>query len=308
MRRQKRQPCYSTAGSPAWPRAGILTRFRRAARAEKRLILLVAFAVLGLLLSGCGDTRAAAAVDTTEGAQPSLSASTNTEPSPGSPPPTTEPPWRAKQLVARAQQKAYEATLPAPPEPTTQPPAPPTTATTLAPRTAAVGSNGSTAIRGVWSGTAQRLAAYLLAANPTPSFTVSTQALADYYVRYTVEVGLRADVLWAQMLVETGFGRYGGSVLPGQNNYAGIGATGGGVPGQSFPNAEAGVKAHVAHMAAYVYTQDVAAWTNTAVDPRYGAVNPRGVARVLSDLDGRWAVPGTGYGASIERHVAAINR
>jgi hypothetical protein len=110
------------------------------------------------------------------------------------------------------------------------------------------------------------------------------------------------------MIHETGYGNYGGSVTPEQNNYAGIGATGGGVPGYSFSTAELGVKAHVAHMVAYAYPYDVAPWTNSATDPRYDAVNPRGVAQALRDLDGRWAVPGIGYGSRIERHVVALNQ
>jgi Mannosyl-glycoprotein endo-beta-N-acetylglucosaminidase len=183
------------------------------------------------------------------------------------------------------------------------------TATTIArPVTRQVAAGGQTPLAGVWGGTAEELSAYLLASNPRPSFSVPVLTLAKYYVRYAGEVGLRADILWAQMLHETGFGAYGGSLAAAQNNYAGIGATGGGVPGVTFPTAEDGVKAHVAHLAAYVFTDDRASWTNPSVDPRYDAVNPRGIARVLADLDGRWAVPGNGYGAAIERHVAAINR
>jgi len=183
------------------------------------------------------------------------------------------------------------------------------TATTIAgPVTRQVAVGGQTPLAGIWGGTAEALSAYLLVSNPHPGFSVSVVTLAQYYVRYAAEVGLRADVLWAQMLHETGFGAYGGSVTASQNNYAGIGATGDGEPGVTFPTAEEGVKAHVAHLAAYVFTDDRASWTNPAVDPRYDVVNPRGVARVLADLDGRWAVPGNGYGVTIERHVAAINR
>jgi hypothetical protein len=189
-------------------------------------------------------------------------------------------------------------------------PAPATTQTTQAPpvpTTRAVGAGGSTLLEGVWGGTARELADYLLAANPAPKFSVATLQLAEYYVRYAAEVSLRADVLWAQMIHETGYGKYGGSVSPGQNNYAGIGATGGPVPGHTFPTAEEGVKGHVAHMVAYVYPTDMASWTNSLVDPRYHMVEPRGIARVISDLDGRWAVPGVGYGERIERHVRSLN-
>jgi hypothetical protein len=178
---------------------------------------------------------------------------------------------------------------------------------TASPSTRIVLENGATPLQGAWAGTATDLARYLLASEPSPRFTVPVQTLAGYYVRFAAEVGLRADVLWAQMLHETGFGAYGGSVSPGQNNFAGIGATGGGVPGLTFPTAEEGVKAHVAHMVAYVFATDQAAWTNSSTDPRYDKVSPRGIARTLSNLDGRWAVPGDGYGVAIERHVRTIN-
>ena len=168
-------------------------------------------------------------------------------------------------------------------------------------------TGGQTPLRGVWSGTADRLAEYLLTIAPEPLFTVPASVLADYYVRYCAEAGLRADLLWAQMIHETGYGMYGGDVLPEQNNYAGIGATGGGVPGLSFPTAEAGVMAQVAHMVAYVYTESPVSWADATVDPRFDLVSPRGVAAVLADLNGRWAYPGTTYGQSIEAIARAIN-
>jgi hypothetical protein len=275
-------------------------------------VLLALCAVLALVLAGGHDSGATLPAhpgpalsqrvpETTTPTAAAASSSTTSRPT------TTDPAWRVKQRAAQAKQEAWEAANPTPPGPTT-PASGPSSSTTQAPRSAAVGTGGSTPIRGIWSGTAQRLADYLLAESPTPSFSVPVLTLAGYYVRYAAEVGLRADVLWAQMLHETGFGRYGGSVVPGQNNYAGIGATGGGVAGSSFPTAEDGVKAQIAHMVAYVFTQDVASWTNATVDPRYDAIKIRGVVKVLSDLDGRWAVPGDGYGAAIERHVAAMNR
>jgi hypothetical protein len=84
-----------------------------------------------------------------------------------------------------------------------------------------------------------------------------------------------------------------GDVLPEQNNYAGIRATGGGEPGASFPTAGACVIAHVAHMVAYVYASNPVSWANATTDPRFDLVNPRGAVSVLADLNGRWAVPGT---------------
>ncbi len=174
--------------------------------------------------------------------------------------------------------------------------------------TAVVLAYGQTPLRGVWSGTAERLASFLLTACPSPLFTASPSILAEYYVRYSAEADLRADILWAQMIHETGYGMYGGNVIPEQNNYAGIGSTGSGEPGAFFATAEAGVMAHVAHMVAYVYDASPVVWANSTTDPRFDCVNPRGAASVLADLNGRWAVPGTTYGEDIEEIVRAINR
>ena len=65
--------------------------------------------------------------------------------------------------------------------------------------------------------------------------------------------------------------------------------------------------AQVAHMVAYVYASSPVSWANANTDPRFDFVSPRGVASVLADLNGRWAVPGPTYGESIEAIVRAIN-
>ena len=173
--------------------------------------------------------------------------------------------------------------------------------------TAVVLTDGQTPIKGVWSGTADQLASYLLSVAPSPRFTIPALDLAGYYVRYCAEAGVRADLLWAQMILETGYGMYSGDVSPEQNNYAGIGATGGGAPGYAFPTAEAGVMAQIAHMVAYVYDVSPVAWANSSTDPRFDLVSPHGFASVLADLNGRWAVPGTDYGQHIEAIARLIN-
>jgi len=222
-------------------------------------------------------------------------------------PVTTSPSWLVKQRAAEAAaaREAGQATSAADDSST------PTTAqsqtTSGQTATSTVLTDGHTPLRGLWDGNADTLAAFLLAESPAPAFSVSPSTLASYYVRYCGEVGLRADLLWAQMLHETGYGRYGGAVSGAQNNFAGIGATGGGEPGVSFPSAETGVMAHVAHMVAYVYTVSPVAWAGPASDPRFDQVTPRGAATVLADLNGRWAVPGTSYGQRIEGIARAIN-
>ncbi len=59
------------------------------------------------------------------------------------------------------------------------------------------------------------------------------------------------------MAIETNFLTYRapngrmGDVDPEQNNFAGIGTTGGGVPGNSFPDVKTGVHAQIQHLVVY---------------------------------------------------------
>jgi hypothetical protein len=152
-------------------------------------------------------------------------------------------------------------------------------------------------------------------------FTVSLPTLARYYVIYGERFGIRADMAWAQMIHETGYGQYGGDVQPWQNNMAGIGATGG-VPGNSFATAELGVIAQYAHLAWYVYADHVSDPHGVKVeqpvggpitvpgDPRHfvqadGSVHKGNVVTVY-DLSGKWAV-GANYGTALQSISASIN-
>lgn len=153
-------------------------------------------------------------------------------------------------------------------------------------------------------------------------FTVSLGTLARYYIVYADRFGIRADMAWAQMVHETGFGQYGGDVQPDQNNMAGIGAVGGGVPGNSWSTAELGVIAHYVHLAWYVYpehmsdpycvkvTQPVDGPITVPGDPRHflqadGSVH-RGTVSTVYDLGGQWATS-TSYGVALQSISAAIN-
>ncbi|MEL6291044.1 MAG: glucosaminidase domain-containing protein [Pseudomonadota bacterium] len=77
------------------------------------------------------------------------------------------------------------------------------------------------------------------------------QDISLHYMRIGQELGVRWDYAFYQMLVETGFLTYTGDVNARQNNFAGIGATGGGVPGESFPTVAEGVRAHIQHLMLY---------------------------------------------------------
>src|SRR5665811_1670299 len=130
--------------------------------------------------------------------------------------------------------------------------------------------------------------------------------LAQLYVTWGNRFGIKADLAFAQMIHETNYLRYTGDVRPGQNNFAGIGATGGGNLGNSFVNAEAGVIAHYAHLAWYTFPNHVNEYCNSSWDPRHFGTTHRNTARTLRDLGGTWAVPGTGYGDALAVHVTRI--
>jgi hypothetical protein len=268
------------------------------------IVLFITLVCTAVLAPGCGESPRPQAVSQSTTQSVAVSAVTQTSDAPSSTDRVTTEQARETGAAA-AHDPTTTTTAAIEPQPTTTtstgPPVGPDTPTS------AVLAGGQTPLKGVWSGTADRLASFLLGVCPSPSFTVPTSDLADYYVRYCAEAGLRADLLWAQMIHETGYGMYGGDVMPEQNNYAGIGAIGGGALGAAFPSAEAGVMAQVAHMVAYVYASSPVAWANATTDPRFDLVSPRGVASVLSDLDGRWSVPGTGYGENIEAIARAIN-
>ena len=94
-----------------------------------------------------------------------------------------------------------------------------------------------------------RLTAYLQTRNPRldPRF----EGVATQYMRHGEALGIRWDIAFFQMILETGGLRFGGDVKPAQNNFAGLGASGGGARGESFGDVSTGVKAHLQHLLMY---------------------------------------------------------
>ena len=160
-------------------------------------------------------------------------------------------------------------------------------------------STADTSIIGTPMATQQQCVKYLLRNNPNPNLKVSAEEIVAYYYEEGSREGIRPDVAFAQALKETGFFRYGGDVIPEQNNYCGLGTTGGGVKGEFFSTPQLGVRAHIQHLLAYSSTRRP---TMPIVDPRYGIVRQAYGSRTLGswqDLNGRWAVPGRYYGQEI---------
>lgn len=94
-----------------------------------------------------------------------------------------------------------------------------------------------------------RLMAFLKSRNPNLDTRFAT--IAADYMRLGEKYNIRWDIAFFQMMLETGNLKFGGDVASTQNNFAGLGATGKHVPGESFPDIETGVKAHLQHLLLY---------------------------------------------------------
>ena len=156
-------------------------------------------------------------------------------------------------------------------------------------------------IAGEATATEEQMLAYLLRRNPTPKLTGTPEELVHAYYEEAEHEGVRADVALAQAFKETGCFAYGGDVDWKQNNFCGLGATGGGVKGLSFPDMRTGARAHIQHLLAYSRKERP---TNPIVDPRYDLIRTNrpdiyGRLRRWTDLNGVWAVPGRNYGQEI---------
>lgn len=175
-----------------------------------------------------------------------------------------------------------------------------------------VNDTPKTEIMGEAHATAQQMALFCRSKNAEPKLTSCTlEQLAEIFLEEGKAEGVRGDVAFAQSLHETGYFKFGGIVLPSQNNYAGIGALNGNATGQAatFPDPRTGVRAQIQHLKAYASTEPL---VNTCVDPRFSLVT-RGSAPYVERLgaadnpNGKgWAVPGSGYGANVVKLLGQI--
>ncbi len=134
--------------------------------------------------------------------------------------------------------------------------------------------------------------------------------IAGWYKYHGEAWRVRWDYAFFQMLLETNYlsfrapnGRKG-DVDPRQNNFAGIGATGGGVPGNRFADVGTGVLAQIQHLVVYSgqrLARPVAPRTRLKQDAILKASQRvlRSRPVTYQDLSGRWAVDRR-YGRSIE--------
>ena len=130
----------------------------------------------------------------------------------------------------------------------------------------------------------------------------SIEEFVEILVSEAEAEGVKADVVFAQAMHETGWLQFGGDVKADQCNFAGIGATGSGAPGNSFNDVRTGLRAQVQHLKAYASTD---ALKNACVDPRFGYVT-RGCATTLGSLAGQWATDSS-YGRSIYSLIVSLS-
>ena len=176
--------------------------------------------------------------------------------------------------------------------------------------------------------TAEQLTAYLYSKEdhiksvmakkyPDYGFIGFPEGIAELYIEIGKKYNIRGDLAFAQAVKETGYFQFYGIVRNGQNNFCGLGATGKlntgeelqngvdperavyipGTHGITFGTMADGVEAHIQHLYAYA-TKDPLPEGVELVDPRFKYVT-RGIAPQWTGLNGRWAVPGNGYGESI---------
>lgn len=109
-----------------------------------------------------------------------------------------------------------------------------------------------------------------------------------------VAEGVKPEVVFGQAMNETKYLQFGGDVLISQYNFAGLGATGGGVRGNSFENVRIGLRAQVQHLKAYASTEPL---KKTCVDTRFSYVK-RGSAPYVEWLGIQENPNGGGWAAS----------
>lgn len=141
--------------------------------------------------------------------------------------------------------------------------------------------------------------AFIKRYNFTLPLDVTPEEMVTLYQEEAGLEKLKWDIALCQALVETGFFTFGGTVVPEQNNFCGLGTTSATVRGAYFLTPREGVRAHVQHLLAYTSKEKPAL---PIVDPRYNLVYDgklkEGFFSCWSQLNGKWAT-GSEYAEKI---------
>ena len=145
-------------------------------------------------------------------------------------------------------------------------------------------------IKGKATATRAQAVALLQWYNPVLPVDATAEDLVNYYYAEATKEGIRWDMAFCQALLETGFFAFGGTVVPEQNNFCGLGTTSATVRGAYFLTPGMGVRAHIQHLLAYTTLEKP---QNEIVDPRYKLVHDMkqktGFSTTWYELNGKWA-------------------
>ena len=151
--------------------------------------------------------------------------------------------------------------------------------------------NSNTSIMGKTEADVEKLVSVYTSNSPIafPQFYINQgidlKSFARLYIEECEAEGVRGEVAFAQMLLETGYLSFTGDVRIEQYNFAGLGATGNGNPGNSLPDIRTGIRAQIQHLKCYASDQPL---NNSCVDPRWGEWI-RLKAPTVGQLSGTWA-------------------
>lgn len=135
--------------------------------------------------------------------------------------------------------------------------------------------------------------------------------IEDYcqmYLDESAAEGVRAEIPYVQSMKETGWLQFEGVCDVSQYNFAGMGATGGDVAGESYADVRTGIRAQIQHLKAYATIDPLA---EACVDERYVLVQ-KASAPYVQWLGQQENPQGTGwatapeYGISIEKMIQTL--
>lgn len=178
-------------------------------------------------------------------------------------------------------------------------------------RSEAFGASTSYAIMGKTTVTAKQMAAMFKATGKKFPASVyknkgagSIEAFCNIVVNESNKEGVRAEVIFAQICLETGYLQFGGQVRAEQCNFSGIGATDDGAAGATFSSVRIGIRAQVQHLKGYASKDSL---NQKCVDPRFVYLSSRrGTAKYVQSLgNGNWATD-PGYATKLMGLIKAM--
>ena len=162
-------------------------------------------------------------------------------------------------------------------------------------------AEGQYPIMGISPVTAEQLVSYFKSAGVSyPSEELgeggadSIETFATMYCEEAVAEGVRPEVAFVQTMKETGWLQF---------NFAGLGTTGGGVPGNAYPDVRTGIRAQIQHLKAYASTEPL---NQECVDERYEYVL-KGCAPYVEWLGQKENPAGTGWATAEEYGYSIVD-